>query len=369
MDTGKIETVFSGYGYPNAVKFDSKGRLHILYGFKGEVIRVDLSSGTYRVVASTTPGLDNIAFDSHDRLFISSADDGFIAEARPDGTIRKITAEGMIVPGGVTVHPETGRIYIADAAALREFASDFSSEKVYRNEMGLAAITGPMTVSAAGKYLVLSSWLENKIQVWDPVSRRVVTECGSSLPTNAIMMGDDIIAAELGTASVVRISMKDHSRRTALATGIAVPMGLAATNKDLWISEWVTGNILQIIRDGEELSTPLICARGLSNPEGLALTPDGDLLVVEAGKGRLLRISRVDGTIATLAKDLQLGIKDGIDAPRFLFNKHLWQRVLPLILKLAPGFPPAFIFNGVAVDPSGIIYVTGDKANVLYKVQ
>jgi hypothetical protein len=30
---------------------------------------------------------------------------------------------------------------------------------------------------------------------------------------------------------------------------------------------------------------------------------------------------------------------------------------------------PMLFFNGVAVGPSGAIYVTGDKANVLYRIE
>ena len=43
---------------------------------------------------------------------------------------------------------------------------------------------------------------------------------------------------------------------------------------------------------------------------------------------------------------------------------------LELGLTLMPGLPlpPTFLFNGVAVGPSGTIYVTGDRANVLYRL-
>ena len=33
------------------------------------------------------------------------------------------------------------------------------------------------------------------------------------------------------------------------------------------------------------------------------------------------------------------------------------------------GYPPSWIFNGVAVGPSGAIYVTGDISNVLYRIE
>ena len=32
-----------------------------------------------------------------------------------------------------------------------------------------------------------------------------------------------------------------------------------------------------------------------------------------------------------------------------------------------PNYPPTWMFNGVAVGPSGHIYVTGDKKNLLYR--
>jgi hypothetical protein len=33
------------------------------------------------------------------------------------------------------------------------------------------------------------------------------------------------------------------------------------------------------------------------------------------------------------------------------------------------GIPPFWIFNGIAVGASGAVYVTGDSANVLYRIE
>jgi hypothetical protein len=90
----------------------------------GEVVRVDIATGAKTVIAQLTPGLDNLAFDSHDRLFVSSFQDGFIAEIEPDGEVRMISRGGMILPGGVAVLPR-GRdnepVVVADLFTLREF--------------------------------------------------------------------------------------------------------------------------------------------------------------------------------------------------------------------------------------------------------
>ncbi len=124
-----------------------------------------------------------------------------------------------------------------------------------------------------------------------------------------------------------------------------MPVGLAATDDDLWVSDWATGMVQQIIADGEPLSEPIPVATNLSAPEGLAVAPDGSLLVVETGAGRLSSIDLETGEVKTVAEGLLLGAEG------------------------AEGYPPTWIFNGVAVGPSGVIYITGDIANVLYRIE
>jgi sugar lactone lactonase YvrE len=84
-------------------------------------------------------------------------------------------------------------------------------------------------------------------------------------------------------------------------------------------------------------------ATGLAAPEGLAVDQDGSLLVVESGAGRLSRIDLLTGVISKVVDGLELGAE------------------------AIPGLIPTWIFNGVAVGPSGYIYVTGDIASVLYR--
>ena len=73
------------------------------------------------------------------------------------------------------------------------------------------------------------------------------------------------------------------------------------------------------------------------------LGSDGSLLVVESGAGRLSSIDPATGIVTTVAEGLELG-------------------GLP-----PPNAPPSYTFNGVTVGSRGHIYVTGDKANVLYR--
>jgi len=96
------------------------------------------------------------------------------------------------------------------------------------------------------------------------------------------------------------------------------------------------------VAGGKPLVEPVPVATDLSFPEGLAVALDGSLLVVEAGAGRLSRIDTATGQVSTVAEGLELGAP-GVE-----------------------GMPPTWVFNGVAVGPSGMIYITGEIANVLY---
>lgn len=79
---------------PAAVKFDSQGNLHALDSLSGEVLLVDTITGSLSVVADLGIGLDNLAFDSEDRLFVSNIANGLVVEVLPDGSTRKVSGIG-----------------------------------------------------------------------------------------------------------------------------------------------------------------------------------------------------------------------------------------------------------------------------------
>jgi sugar lactone lactonase YvrE len=123
VDSGAVSTVADGFGTPSAVKFDSRGRMHILDARRGEVVRVDTATGHGRIIARLQAGLDNLAFDSRDRLLVSNFVDGSITQILSGG-VRVVRSGGMIAPGGVTVLTgPLGRetVLVADSSSVREF--------------------------------------------------------------------------------------------------------------------------------------------------------------------------------------------------------------------------------------------------------
>lgn len=298
VKNGKNTTVAEGMGIPSAVKFDSKGYLYVTDFVRGEVLRVDVKTGNKEVISTGLPRLDNLAFDSKGRLFVSKEDDGSIIEILSNDTKRIVSPGGMISPGGVTVSSDGESVFIADLFALREFDMTGKEISVERSLMGIPeGIIHPNTVSPYGDKLVLSSWISNAVQIWDPKAHQVIKTIMyppdfSVMPLNAIQFQGDLVISEVksdGTGgSVARMNADNPSNKSILADGL-MPVGLAAVDNNLYVSDWITGKILQIIKDGKQI-TPIQIAKNLSFPEGLAVDKKGDLLVVETGARRLSRV-------------------------------------------------------------------------------
>lgn len=347
--TGDVIQIASDFGTPAAVKFDSRGRLHVLDTLRGEVIRLD-EHGIKKRIARTRPGLDNLAFDSRDRLYISSLADGYIARVKRNGKTRTISQGGMIAPGGVAVLPKArGResVLVADFFSLREFSKYSGRQKgIDYHTIGATPMTAPMTVFADEEKIVLSSWYGAAVQVLNAATREVEESYADFVvPLNAVRFQGDLIVTELGTGSVVRASQQDPSQRETLMTGLGVPAGIAGDEQNLWVSDWFSGMIWQVIEAGAVLSEPRLIAQDLVLPEGLAVDARGNLFVVESGTGSVIKISAQHNEKTTIATDLPLG------APA------------------SEGVSPTWNFNGIAIDRAGNLYVTGDVTGELFKLR
>ena len=79
-------------------------------------------------------------------------------------------------------------------------------------------------------------------------------------------------------------------------------------------------------------------------PEGIALTPDGKLIVAEVGAKRIVEIDPQTGKLTEIAGNLPIGLAG------------------------APGGLPTNIPTGVGVGATGTIYFSSDIENAIYKV-
>ncbi len=349
-DSGATEVIASGLPGPGSVEFDSNWNLYTNTNTAGTVLLVDTATGDTEVVANI-PGvsIDNMVFDDRDRLFVSDWQTGGIYSISPSGLVRTLLPGGMMLPGGVAVMngaPGGASLFVADVWSLREFAArtgKFRSveRQSFFNPDGIVA---PQTVSADGDALLISSWFGNAVQVWDPVAGVALERYDDfAIPLNAIRFQGDLIVAELGTSSIVRQDAAGARTTMVTAPDVFVPAGLAATDDDLWVADWATGLVWQLVADGVTLAAPQLTAAGLANPEGMAVD-DGTLLVVETGTGTLTRIDPSTGATSMVADGLAVGAS------------------------ASAGAPPTWMFSGVAVGVRGEYYVSGDVDNVIYRI-
>ena len=343
---GTIQVVATDFIVPVAAKFDSQDRLHVLDAGTGQVLRVNTITGMKTLVATLEPGLDNLAFNSRDDLYVSNFQNGSITRILPSGQ-DTLSPGGMIFPGGVAVleRPDgLDAVFVANIFTLNEFDGlNGNQVSVTPGNLVGEGLTTPLTVSADGDNLLVSSWLGSAVQIWNPKTDQVLEHYPMPAPLNAIRFKDDIVVADLGLGGVVWAS--DFSMILPIdGENVFLPAGMVTDGETLWIADWATGIIWQIDFEGKVPATTLPVAFGLANPEGLALDIDGSMLVVEAGAQRLSRVDLATGELSIVVDGLELGATGPV------------------------GLPPTWGFNGVAVGSLGAIYITGDVTNVLYRI-
>ncbi len=348
VDSGEMRTELTGVEVPAAVKFDSKGRLHVLDTLAGKVLRVHRAAdgtATTEVIARLPPGLDNFAFDAADTLYVSSFVDGFVVRVNADGSQTMLSPAGMSSPGGVAVRITADGVeaVVADLQALRGFgAGDGVVRFTEPNVLGVSPMGTALNVSIDGEHLVLASWVDNDVRVWNQREHRVVERHeGLQEPVAAVRFGAGLAIAEHKAGRVILMQADGGSR--VLATGFAAPTGLVVRGDDLFMTDRSTGTLLRLVADGEPLTAPEVVLEGLASPEGVALYRDG-FAIVEAGAGTVTVIDR-EGRRSTAAH-LPIGLPAGSAAQ-----------------------PPSFVFNGIASTGDGALIVTDERSRTLLRIE
>ncbi|MCA1469347.1 SMP-30/gluconolactonase/LRE family protein [Bradyrhizobium sp. IC3195] len=347
VDKAELSVVTDGFKIPAAVNFDSKGNLVVIDTALGQLVRVDPKSGAKTMVAQLKPSLDNLAIDDKDRIYVSNMADNGIQEVDPaTGHAKQIIIGKLALPGGIGVTSENGKdtIHVADLFAYRT-VDGVTGEVTEKARMHAAGTTleYPMSATAKGNDVVLSSWFTGTVQVIDGktgATRDMLHDFKA--PHDAVVLADgSILVAEFGTKSLVKVSGEHGKDRTTLIGALEGPMGLVrGAGDEVYVTEAFAGIISKINSTGEKT----VIAKDLKMPEGIARTSDGKLIVAEVGAKRLIEIVPESGKVTEIAANLPIGLTG------------------------APGGLPTHIPTGVAVGATGAIYVSSDVENAIYKV-
>jgi sugar lactone lactonase YvrE len=347
IETGAVEVVADGFKTPAAANFDPQNpdNLYVLDSATGAVWSVSLTSKAKKLVASLKPGLDNLAFDSRGRLFVTSTiDNGIYSVDKQTGAARTVVEGRLAVPGDLAVTTENGRetVHVADMFSYRTV--DGGSGAV----SDVARVQGdtqnyPSGISIGPKNVILSSWFSNTVEKIDRKTGKLVATLGGfDSPVDAIETNDGTLyVAELKSGNLVKVSA-DGKQRAIVAKDLRGPVALAQGPGSLvYVTEIAAGAISQIdLASGARK----VVVDGLAGPEGIDVGADGKIFVAEVGQKRVVMIDPASGARRVIASNLDIGL------PSFA------------------GGPPALVPTGVAVAKSGTVYVSSDIRNALYKL-
>jgi sugar lactone lactonase YvrE len=347
VDKAELTVVADGFKIPAAVNFDSKGNLWVVDTALGQLVRVDPKTGAKKMVAQLKPSLDNLAIDDKDRIFVSNMADNGIQEVDAEtGAAKQVISGKLALPGGIGVVSDGTKdtIYVADVFAYRtvDGATGEVSEPARMHAAGVT-LEYPMSATARGDEVILSSWFTGTVQVIDRktgATREMMHDFKA--PHDAVRLADgSILVSELGSKSLIRASGEHGKDRNVLIGGLEGPVGLVGDAKgDVYVTEAFAGQLSRIGSNGEKT----VIAKDLKMPEGIALTPDGKLIVAEVGAKRIVEIDPQTGKLTEIAGNLPIGLAG------------------------APGGLPTNIPTGVGVGATGTIYFSSDIENAIYKV-
>ena len=347
LETGTSEVIASGFKIPAAANIDPQNRdnLYVVDTGTGGIWSISLTSKAKKLVASMKPGLDNLAFDSRGRLFVTSmTDNGIYLVDKQTGSWRTIVEGRLAIPADLAVTTEGAKetVHVADVFSYRNVDGTTGAVTDMLRVHG-ETHSYPTGVSVGPKHTLLSSWFSNTVQKIDRKTGKLATTLGEfAAPVDALEAVDGTIyVAELATGNLVKVS-PDGKTRTNVVKELRGPVALAqGTGTQIYVTEIAAGAVTQIdVASGARK----VVADNLAGPEGIDVGPDGKLYVAEVGQKRVVAIDPANGHKVVIASNLDIG--------------------------LAPysGGPPALMPTGVAVSRSGAVYVSADIRNALYKL-
>ncbi len=347
VDKAELTVVADGFKIPAAVNFDSKGNLWVVDTALGQLVRVDPKTGAKNMVAQLKPSLDNLAIDDKDRIFVSNMADNGIQEIDPlTGAAKQVIIGKLALPGGIGVVSDGGKdtIYVADVFAYRtvDGTTGEVSEPARMHADGVT-LEYPMSATAKGDDVLLSSWFTGTVQLIDRKSGKTKEMLHDfKAPHDAIKLGNgSILVNELGSKSLVRASGEHGKDRKVVMSGLEGPVGMVAgPGGAVYVTEAFAGQVSKVASNGERS----VVAKDLKGPEGIALAPDGKLIVAEVGARRIVSIDPANGAVTEIAGNLPIG------------------------LPATPGGLPSNIPTGIGIGATGTIYFSSDLENAIYKV-
>ena len=303
VDARTVRPLVDGFGYLVALKVDGQGRLVTLETDTGKLWRVDRTTGQRTFVAQGPAGGDNLLIAPDGTIYTSSFAEGNVwrvDEAR-QVMVPLLPEAPVTFPFSLSETPD-GSLLVGDFVSVTRLGAGGKVERLSRLLVDVGASSSPgkqiqlLTPGAAqiGSSVYYSDFLPPDARIFrrDLVTgRRELVASGFGFPwlvreglPGHLLVGDQALGA------VFDVDLAG-GRVTPVLQGLRSPSGLAfdRSTRTLYVSDTGGGRVLGVNLTMPAPS-PFLVATGLAGPEGVALGPDGRILVVEGDTGRLFRV-------------------------------------------------------------------------------
>ncbi|MGI1680185.1 MAG: SMP-30/gluconolactonase/LRE family protein [Cellvibrionaceae bacterium] len=372
-DTGEMQTVVDGFHTPAAANFDSNWNLYVLDTATGEVFTVDIKTGDKKLFVTLKTSLDNLAIDSNDQIYVSNMADNSIQKINPIN--KEITT---IIPGGlscslaINVFSEKeltkDTIYLSDVFALRIIDGKSGEIKdILRAHKADTPIEYPTYSTSNENYLFVlgdgglhqfrrKSLDKDKFELVKQWYGIVGIQAMTALNDNRLLMLHDggtslTLSNPLPTSPLDVVSSSDKHDSQSYLENNPLNIGQLITDKlqgataiskvhhnKIYVVQRETQSIIEVDLISGEFREVI---NNLDQPQGLDITPQGNIVVMTGSPGSVLLIDPITGEPKEIASGINVG-------------------------RLGKG--ANLKTSGISVSESGNIYVIADGDNSILRI-
>lgn len=343
-DTGELTVIADGFHTPAAANFDSQWNLYVLDTAMGEIIQVDINTGSKTQFAQLKTSLDNLAIDANDILYVSNmADNSIQAIDIKTKAIRSVVEAGLSCPASLAVSSATidkdDAVYIADIFALRRInGTKGEVTDIARSHAADTPIEYATNVFVGKQHFyVLSS---GHLQQYDRATDKLVQTLGHIRGAQFVLEleNQDVLVLSRRGNQLARYSGTDRQQMAIVAENLGGAASLALANNNTVVATVPsTNSLIKInIATGETETLPY----ELNIPIDVAVVNSNQWIVRESS-GRVVGINSNNVDLKTLIENFPSG----------RFGEEAGNRS-----------------NAMGVGANGDIYLMSDVDNAIYKL-
>jgi sugar lactone lactonase YvrE len=269
----------------NGIRTGADGKIYVAQVAGSAVSVVDPDTGDAGVVSAMGEGIvgpDDLAFDSAGNMFCTEITEGKVVERAPNGTVRVVHGD-MPVANPITVYQDR---VIAGELRMdgRIIELDRSGAGNHRVIFDKCPMVNAFDVGPDGKLYFPA---QGANEIWrislDGGEPEVVAK-DLGVPDSVKFHPDGyIVSTQVYSGQVLKIDPRTGDKEVLADIGAGLD-NVAYVGKRIFVSH-ITGSIHEILGSGQVRA---VIDKGYQWPLGLAMSPDGTLLVGDGGFSHLL---------------------------------------------------------------------------------